>query len=409
MPTLSDKLKALGVEQGAQNLPSPRPTSQAYTLENIIPGHFQTTPHGEVFVVEKSYDPTYRHGRIGLRGPASLQTITEWAREPRLNQSPLHEFVFLDTETTGLAGGTGTYAFLIGLGRFEAESFRLVQIFMRDPGEEPAQLAALTQFLHPCRVLVTFNGKSFDAPLLNTRYTLNRQTSPLPALAHLDLLPLARRLWPNRLPSRRLGDLETRILGAERTEEEVPGWLVPTLYFDYLRTGDARPLPGIFYHNAMDVLAMAALLNHMAQLLADPLDPPTEHALDVVAIARLHEFLGHFDTAAQLFELGLARDDLPEEHHGVTQQRLSFLHKRRHNWTAAIELWQLAAERGQIYAHVELAKFYEHKQHDYQAALHWTQAALDLLTPPPASGHQPDQEQRDLQHRLARLQRKLAR
>ena len=154
---------------------------------------------------------------------------------------------------------------------------------------------------------------------------------------------------------------------------------------------------------------MAALLNHMAQMLADPLDPPVEHALDLVAMGRLYETLGHFETAVQLFEQALVRDDLPEAHYWTTQHRLSFLQKRHHNWGAAIDLWQLAAEGRQIYAHVELAKFCEHKQRDYHEAIHWTQAALDLLTAPAAAGYERGQWLGDLQHRLARLQRKLAR
>jgi uncharacterized protein YprB with RNaseH-like and TPR domain len=388
--------------------------SEVYPLEQVVSGCFQPTPYGRVFVSEHSYAPAYRHGRVGLRVETSLQTIAAWAQEARLAESRLDQFAFLDTETSGLAGGTGTYPFLIGVGRFEAENFRLVQFFMRDPGEEQAQLAALSDFLGPCRALVTFNGKAFDGPLLNARYTVNGWESPLPELAHLDLLPLARRLWRDRLPSRRLGELEIHILGAERTEEEVPGWLVPATYFDYLRSGDARPLKGVFYHNAMDILAMAALLNHMAQMLAEPLGaaplgPVVEHALDLVAIGKLHETLGQLETAVQLFEVGMARNDLPEEHYWTTQRRLSFLHKRHKNFAAAVEVWQLAAEGRQIYAHVELAKFYEHKQRDYHEAARWTQAALDLLVAPSASRHDRRIWLGDLKHRLARLERKIDR
>lgn len=256
-------------------------------------------------------------------------------------------------------------------------------------------------------MLVTFNGKSFDAPLVNTRYTVNGQESPLSSLAHLDLLPLARRLWRDRLPSRSLGNLERQILDAERTEADVPGWLIPSIYFNYLRDGDARPLKGVFYHNAMDVLAMAALLNYMAHMLAEPLDNTIEHALDLVAVGKLYEALEQFEIAAQLFELGMARNDLPEEHYWTTQHRLSFLQKRRNNMAAAIEIWHLAAEGRQIYAHVELAKYHEHKQRDYQEAIQWTQAALDLLDAPNASRNERRQWLGDLKHRLARLQRKL--
>lgn len=415
MPTLSEKLKSLGVRVGARDLPQPaKPLSQSYPLEQVVSGCFQPTPYGRVFVSERRYGPAYRHGRVGLHVEASLQPIAAWAQEARLVESCLEQFAFLDTETTGLAGGTGTYPFLIGVGRFEAENFRLAQFFMRDPGEEPAQLAALTDFLEPCRTLVTFNGKAFDGPLLNARYTVNGRESPLPELAHLDLLPLARRFWRDRLPSRRLGELELHILGAERTEEEVPGWLVPAIYFDYLRSGDARPLKGVFYHNAMDILAMAALLNQMTQMLADPLDPAmsrpvVEHALDLVAIGKLYEMLGQVETAVQLFEVGMARHDLPEEHYWPTQRRLSLLHKRHNNFAAAVEVWQVAAAGRQIYAHVELAKFYEHKQRNYREAARWTQAALDLLVDPHASPHDRRAWLADLKHRQTRLERKIER
>lgn len=409
MPTLSDKLKSLGVQVGARNLPPPKPQADIYAIEKVISGNFQPTTHGEVFVVEKLYDATYQHGQVGLQVDAPLQTIAAWAKEARVETSPLNKFAFLDTETSGLAGGTGTYTFLIGVGRFEGDDFRVAQFFMRDPGEEKAQLAALTEFLGPCEVLVTFNGKSFDAPLVNTRYTVNGQESPLISLAHLDLLPLARRLWRDRLPSRSLGNLETQILGTERTEADVPGWLIPPIYFNYLRDGDARPLKGVFYHNAMDVLAMAALLNYMAQMLAAPLDNTIEHALDLVAVGKLYEALEQFEMAAELFEAGMARNDLPEAHYWTTQHRLSFLQKRRNNLAAAVEIWRLATEGRQIYAHVELAKYHEHKQRDYQQALHWTQAALDLLNAPNASRHERRQWLGELKHRLARLQRKLNR
>jgi uncharacterized protein YprB with RNaseH-like and TPR domain len=409
MTSLADKLKSLGVQLGARALPPPRRLSQAYAIEEVVSGRFQPTPEGELFVAETLYDPTYRHGQVGLWAEASLQTIAAWARESTLAESHLEKFAFLDTETSGLAGGTGTYPFLVGVGRFDGQLFRLIQFFMRDPGEEQAQLAALTDFIQPCQALVTFNGKSFDVPLLNTRYTLNDRQSPLPDLAHLDLLPLARRLWRDRLPSRRLGDLEIQILKAERTQEDIPGWLIPSIYFDYLRSGDARPLKGVFYHNAMDVLAMAALLNRISQMLAEPLGAAVEHALDLIAIGKLHETLGQFETAAHLFEHGMSRDDLPEEHYWTAQRRLSFLQKRNNNLTAAVEVWQLAADGRQIYAHVELAKYYEHKQRDYQEAIRWTQSAIDLLDASHASQFERRQWIGDLKHRLARLQRKLAR
>jgi uncharacterized protein YprB with RNaseH-like and TPR domain len=408
MASLSDKLESLGVKLGARELQPPRPRREQYAIEHIIPGQFQTTRRGELFVAETDYPVDHRHGRAKLQLSASLQPVADWAGEASLATAPLTSFAFLDTETTGLAGGAGTYAFLIGVGRFESNRFHLAQFFMRDPLEEPAQLAALTEFLRPCEILVTFNGKAFDAPLLNARYVTNGAASPLTTPAHLDLLPLARRLWRDRLPSRALGQLELHILEAARTQEDVPGWLIPTVYFDYLRSGDARPLKGIFYHNAMDILAMAGLLNHIAQLLDDPLDGRVEHSLDLVAIAKLFEALGRPEQAAHLYRAGLA-GELPEENHWDTLRRLSFLHKRQGNWPTAIDLWQQAAEGRQIYAHVELAKFYEHQARDFRQAADWTQTALVAINRPNCPRSIQRQWRTELEHRLARLHRKLER
>jgi uncharacterized protein YprB with RNaseH-like and TPR domain len=409
MLTLSDKLKALGVKVGARDLPPPRQKKMNYPLETVLSGRVLTTPRGETFVLEKDYGPTYRHGRVGLRPreATSLHPIAVWAGVEHISGYDLDTFAFVDIETTGMAGGSGTYAFLIGAGRFVGEQFRLAQFFMRDPAEEPAQLAALTEFLRPCQVIVTFNGKSFDVPLLNTRYITQGETFPMLTAPHLDLLHLARRLWRDRLPSRALGSLEKHILAAQRSEEDTPGWLIPTLYFNYLREGDARPLKGVFYHNACDVLAMAALLNHTGQMLADPLNYPLDHALDVVAIGKLCESLGQMELAIQLFEMGLQRNDLPEEHYWATQQRLALVHRRQENYAAACTVWQQAAEGRQIYAHVELAKYYEHKQRDYEQAHHWTQTALALVQS--RSPTHPDRREwlAALQHRLKRLQRKI--
>ncbi|HEX7589182.1 MAG TPA: ribonuclease H-like domain-containing protein, partial [Anaerolineae bacterium] len=287
-------------------------------------------------------------------------------------------FVFLDTETTGLAGGSGTYAFLVGVGRYDGETFRLLQFFMRDPIEEPALLAALTELLAPLDALVTFNGKAFDVPLLNARYITNRAATPFKSVPHLDLLPLARRLWRDRLESRALKSLETHILGVARSEEEVPGFLIPQIYFDYLRNGDARPLKRVLYHNAMDVVAMAALLGHIAQMLDNPIEFATEHGLDIISIGKLFEDLGRLDDAARIFARGL-EFDLPEESFRQTSQRLAIVHRRRGEMPAAIELWRDAAGHRQIYAHVELAKYYEHKARDYDQAAEWTRSAITIV------------------------------
>jgi len=295
---------------------------------------------------------------------------------------------------------------MIGAGRFEGDEFRIAQFFLRDPAEEIAQLAAFEQFIAPCEAIVSFNGKSFDMPMLNNRFIINGWPPPLKGAPHLDLLHLARRLWRARLPSRALGDLEAKILGATRSQQDVPGWMVADLYFDYLHTGDARPLLGVFYHNEMDVVSLASLLNHMATLLADPLSGSVEFGLDLIAIGKLYADLGHLDRAAEIYQHGLSQDDVHQEAYWKAIEQLSFLHKKRGDPEQAMELWEQAAGDGQIYAHIEMAKVYEHKQRDYPKASHWTQAAIDIVSASEFPEFERTQWLPLLEHRLARLERR---
>lgn len=400
MPSLSDKLKSLGVKMGPGPAPPPRPHAR-YPIEQAVPGRLQATPHGEAFVVETDYPCDRPHGCAPLRVAAPTQIIAEWAREPRLTTLEPGAFAFLDTETTGLSGGAGAYAFLVGIGRCDGDRFRVTQVFLRDPAEEPALLAALTEFLRPCAALVTFNGKAFDAPLLNARGVVNRLPLPLTSLPHLDLLPLARRLWRDRLPSRALGCLEAQVLGVARTGENVESWMIPELYFDYLRTGDARPLKGVFYHNAMDVLTMAALFGHVARLLDAPLT--LREGLDLVAMGRLLEDVGRLEAAAQLYERGLSRG-LPGPARRDALRRLSSVRRRTGDLPAAVRLWREAARCREVYAHIELAKFYEHRQRDCREAERWASAALALVEALPPQARGPWRAA--LERRLKRLKRK---
>ena len=404
MPSLADKLKALGVKVGAADLPAPQ-ADRPHGIDALVPGRFRQTRLGEVFVAEQTFPSDYRHGAAPIVPASPLSVIAQWADDPRIEELPLPSLAFLDTETSGMAGGTGTYAFMVGVARFVDDQFQLAQFFLRDPSEEPALLEGLTDFLAPCRALVTFNGKTFDAPLLRTRFTLHHIPNPFADFAHIDLLPLARRLWRDRLPSRALKYLEENILGLPRTSEEVPGYEIPWLYFDYLRTGNASPLKGVFYHNAMDVVTMAALLSHVNDLLTDPFSGRVEHGLDFVALGKLFENLGRWDEAAKLYERGL-ESNLTESDFGVAVKRHAILQKRRGDVTQAIRWWEQAAERGHVYACIALAKHSEQRERDPQQAMHWAQTARGLVDgqelPPYARRYWID----EIDHRLARLERK---
>jgi len=409
-PSLSDKLKSLGVKRGTFDVPVTKKKNGA-SIQDVLSGEFVSTRRGEAFIHEETYAADYRHGWAPLETDAPLNLMAAWAKDARLLEMPLESFVFLDTETSGLSGGTGTYAFLVGAGRFEqnasGRTFRLLQFFMRDPGEEAALLEALTDFLAPCEALVTYNGKAFDAPLLRTRYILHDIPVPFEDYAHVDLLHLARRLWRDRLPSRTLKYIEENVLGAPRTSEEVPGYEIPWLYFDYLRTGDVSEMKGIFYHNAMDIVALAAMFGLTASMLHDPFnDDLIQHGLDVIALAKLHEDLNQWELAARLYERGLEMD-LDEDDFWKAVHRLSVLQKRRGDLESAVGLWEQAASQGHVYAHVELAKHYEHRKRDYQEAQKWAAAALEQIQSGELPAYVRQHWQPELEHRLKRLDGKL--
>ena len=401
--SIQDKLSLL-IKKGTSHLPPPQPKT-SYGIDSIIPGAFCPTPLGDVFFTEQVYLPDYCHGIAPILPSLPFSLIPQCANDSRLSEIPLSRFAFLDTETSGLSGGTGTYAFLVGIARFIDGQLVLRQFFMRDPSEEPAMLEAVAQFLAPAQALVTFNGKAFDAPLLTTRYRLHRIPIPYEGYAHLDLLPLARRLWRDRLESRALKYLEQHVLGMTRSSEEVPGFEIPWLYFDYLKSGDARPLEGVFYHNAMDVVAMAALLAHVNDVIENPYGGHVEHGLDFVALGKLFEDIGRWEEAARLFERGLELN-LTESDFGLAVKRLSTLQKRRGDFNEALRLWEAAAASGHVYAHIEMAKYYEHKCRDVKTALQWTRSALEHVEHDDLPAYIRKHWLDEIQHRLARLERK---
>jgi hypothetical protein len=230
---------------------------------------------------------------------------------------------------------------------------------------------------------------------------------------------LAQRLWRKRLSSYTLKMLEAHILGAERHIDDVPGWEIPEIYFAYLHDHDPEPLKRVFYHNAMDVISLAALLDHMAGVLEDPQGKGGEFGADLIALGRLYEDLGDQPAAARLYEHGLDHPDahseqMPRAARVQGLRRLADMHKRRGDWPAAINLWEQAAEQQDLDAHIELAMCHEHTLHDLTASLRWTQAAISLVTEEKAltqngkslTPYERRQRLAELEHRLERLERK---
>ena len=376
--SLLDRLKSLGVHIGTSQVKPAEKSSTRVPVEQLIDGYEHTTPFGAAFLADAHYPEDYQHGIIPFSQKVDFSLLGEWAGYPGLHEKPANQFIFLDTETSGLAGGTGTFAFMIGLGWWQQDGFRLQQFFLREPAEETAVLAALDEILTPFQTVVTYNGKSFDIPLLNARHTLSAFRSPFPAMQHVDLLALSRRIWRNRLPSRSLGSIEHDVLAINRSLEEIPGWMIPEMYFDYLKTGDSRPMAGVFYHNRMDILSLAALFLHQSNLLSSPMDWLAAEGLDLIAIAKLYDDTGRREKAIQLYEHSLSLG-LPRPFFVQTLYRYADLARKEARLDQAVNLWQKAADMDELPACVELAKHYEHRLRDYETALKWTEQAFQML------------------------------
>ena len=434
---LQAKLRRLGVVRGARNLKSPRPLKPAppvddallrpfppktsssphddddiQPLEKLLPGGgLVSTADGDCFVLDHVYALEHQHGDDRLADLLNFHpgTAVPFVQDERLAEYDFRDFLFLDTETTGLAGA-GTLAFMVGVGFFEAsqqgERFVVRQYFLRDHGDEPALLLLLDELLAEKAGLITFNGRSFDVPLLEGRFLMNRMPTDLRDRPHLDLLHPARRLWRHRLGSCALGSLEGSLLGLRRSQDDVPGWLIPSLYNNYLRSGDARELVRVFYHNQIDMVSMVTLAARVSRLLSQP--DASDHPIDLYSLGKWQADLGLSDQAEQNLRLA-AQGDLPLELYHQNLHRLALLLKRNGRAAEALPLWQQIAATtfDDVSAHEELAKYFEWQTGELDQALLWTEQALNLVSSWGRRGQQYPLRT-DLEHRRTRLQRKLA-
>lgn len=417
-PDLLARLGRLGVQIGSDGIPSPAdardraPSPARLELASAVPGREADNALGRCWVAEVRRDGRSEHASeiLDAARSAPVGALAQIARDPRLEALDVERAVFIDTETTGLAGGTGTFAFLIGAGRFVDRVFRVRQFFMRDPTEEAAQLAELSAWLEGTEGIVTFNGRTFDLPLLDTRYVLNRMPAPWADPLHLDLLPPARRIWRRRLDSCSLTSLEACVLGMER-QDDVPGWLVPQRYRRYQVEGDARPLVGIFRHNALDILSMVSLLTRMARAWSDP-EAALADAEDWLSLARAYEAEGRITLAVQACEGALQRG-LSAASTEDAREQLALIRKRSGDWDSALAIWSEMTEDAatrRLFPWEELSKYHEHRARPrrLENALEVAVRALDLVnarTLRPKRGR--FRAIVDLEHRIARLERRI--
>ncbi|MBN2715103.1 MAG: ribonuclease H-like domain-containing protein [Deltaproteobacteria bacterium] len=341
----------------------------------LLPGKIMDTAAGEIWLNRKMY-PGYYHGQAAVNRYLSVGTaLAAFAKDERLGALSPEGALFIDTETTGLSSGAGTLPFLVGCGFFEDGIFVVEQYFCREPSEEPAQLEALAHRLAQATYLVSFNGKSFDMPLVNTRFIINKMKNPGYNLPHLDLLHVCRRIFKRRLNDRSLQNMERVILGFVR-EGDIPGALIPEAYRDYLFGHGEDQIAAILEHNLLDIVALAALGGVLDEIYNDP---------DAVADVADHLGLAKEAFGAGEMDIGNLHLDAAEDGGQDDDRRIALhmkaraaLRQRHYGDAVTFYLKVLEVDETDMDAHLQLSKLYEHRTKDYEKALHHAEAATGL-------------------------------
>jgi uncharacterized protein YprB with RNaseH-like and TPR domain len=384
------------------------------------------TPYGTVVVVDHEYPPEFLHGRVAVEdlGAWDARALTlvggrplNWSTEAPLDESEdlsrtagdrcTGSPLFFDLETTGLSGGAGTVPFLVGCGFFDGGAFRTRQFFLQGFAAERALLHAVTAFLETVPLLVTYNGRTFDVPVMETRWMFHRMPVPLDGMPHLDMLPPSRRLWRAAAEAAertcRLVALEALLCGVHRTGD-VPGIEIPQRYFDYVRRGDATVLEPVLYHNRMDLLSLAALTARAQRLVRDGADAACD-AMECLALGRLLERRGDRLEAERCYRRAAGSANLPAQQREEALHSLALLLRRGRRFREAAVVWQQliaggvgrgAAVREAVQA---LAVHHEHRERDLARAKALALRALHAERDP--------RRREAVQYRLARLHRKL--
>ncbi|NDJ35099.1 MAG: ribonuclease H-like domain-containing protein [Chloroflexi bacterium] len=404
---LQKRLRRLGALRKEHQARRQQITPARHTSLEDLPGAaIQHTDFGPCFQTQETLTTQQKHGPHRLGDWLNLRSdvLASVVDTPQLETTDLSDYVFLDTETTGLGGGA--FAFQVGIGIFEPNGdFTLKQYFLRDPAEEAAMLHILSEILTQGKALVTFNGRSFDVPLLTGRYIMNRLPGVISSLPNLDLLGPARRLWRRRLPSCALSALEKDVLSVRRTTQDVPGWAIPQMYQRYLQTGDSREMVDVLYHNRIDILSMVTLAVEIHNAFAEPRNRPFD---DLLSLGRWYEKQAMVNEAESVYRDAANAAHTDEDVHEALNL-LAGLLKRHDRREEAAPVWEKAAALCvDCAAHEELAKYHEWHTRDLRQALHWTDKAVAL-----ASGWRRGVRQKltlnTLEHRRSRLLNKIAR
>ena len=379
------RLAALKPARAAMPLAEPfGEPMQGDEITHLLGGLCQKTKFGEHLTIRNWYStPEFVEPAAAVLDLLARNKDEAVSRRTRTALENPEKWLFLDTETTGLAGGTGTYAFLTGIGWWDSGGLQVEQFFMRDFADEHSVLCELAERIAERPVLVTFNGKTFDWPLLESRFTMTRRIAAPKLAAHLDLLHPARALWRLRLGSVRLVELEREVLDARRLgwhrEDDVASALIPQFYFDYLRGGSAAPLAGVVRHNQLDLRGLAALFGKINSVLAEQ-ELEEADGRDLFGLSRFLYRRGEAPRAAKMCSKAIEAG-LPAEHRQQASRELALMAKRRGDHAEAAQLWRTLLKGSQhgIEACEQLAIHFERREKNLAQAMEYAQLGLTKL------------------------------
>ncbi len=381
------------------------------SIDEIVDGSYQKTDFGKIFVAKKEYLPDYYHGEMPLESflKQSPKTLALISKNDEIKDLDLKKAVFIDTETTGLSGGTGTAVFLVGILFFENNEFRIRQYLMQDFNEELAMLSALKQIFKNFEFIISYNGKAFDIPLLSTRYLINKMSDNHLNLPHIDLLFPSRFLYRKDLPNCRLKTIENKVLGIwEDRIGDIDSSLIPYIYFDFLNTKDARILKSVFKHNIIDLISLVTLTAKLASYIENYNEINLSYN-QIRSLTKIFFLKKNFNDAEKLILRAIQNADNKEDLEEC-KMWYGFILKKMRKFDDSSKIFEelVLDDTKEIEIYRQVAIYQEHQNKNYQKAINFCNKALKIMKDE-YNIRRRDYYINDINYRLARLYRKSSR
>ena len=396
-----EHLKNLGFVFGSVSKNDIRAKSKK--IDEIITGQWRNGIQNTIYCHTSFFPQKSLYGHTNIESKSGFSELLEFYNFSNTDSAGacIRDFVFLDTETTSLGYGSGTVVFMVGICYFLDDGLYIEQVFMDKDAEEADYLAYIDAKLQQFNFICTFNSKTFDIPVLRSRFILNKLIPSFFQKNHIDILQLSRQIWSTKLGSCRLSELEKQILGFHRNSEEIPGWLVPQIYFDYLKSGDPTPLSGVFYHNECDIVSLALLFFELASKFENY--SSSSHMTDTIQVARAFFKKKLWQKAKSSVE-NLDSRQLSDDDKLIRAKIMGYSLKKMGDYKQSADWFKIAESLCCHEASTELAKYYEHKIRDNRQALIYAKKSLGFMD---QSGNCSYTLKHDFEKRITRLERKI--